>query len=103
MEVLNQLSKLCETFRGHEQLLGFFGYNCMMLSGLCKDDSEKKKKFQLMGSKIYDCRTLLRFLDDFSMLSYSITYGLGKQVKEIFVESLKKNFDSLVIFLRKKI
>ena len=92
MEVIAQLSKLCETYRGHEQLLGFFGYNCMMLSGLCKDESENKKKLQLMGSKIYDCRTLLRFLDDFSMLNYTFSYGLGKQVNLMFCKNIKFYF-----------
>ena len=84
MEVLSLISKLCENYRGHEQLLGFIGYNCMMFSGLCKEESINQKKLQLLGSKIYDCRTILRFLDDFSMLNYSISYGLGKQVSFYF-------------------
>ena len=80
MNLLAHLSQLCETYRGHDQLLGLIGYSFTMLSGLCEEKSETKKKFQIVASQIVNCRTILRFLDDFSMLSYTISYGLGKQV-----------------------
>jgi hypothetical protein len=80
MEILAQISQICENYRGHDQLLGLIGYNCTMLSGLCQEKSEKMMKFQKISTEIYNCRTILRFLDSFSMLNYTISYGFGKQV-----------------------
>lgn len=80
MELVSALSKLCETYRGHDQLLALFGYSSSMIAGLYPENSAKRQKYLTIATQIVNCRTILRFLDDFSMLQYTITYGLGKHV-----------------------
>ena len=77
--LLDNITKLLSTYRGHDQTLSLIGYNCTMLAGLTK--SEKKcVKLKNMASEISKARVVLRLLDDFSMLKYTLMYGLGKHV-----------------------
>ncbi len=80
MDTVVKISELLETYRGHDQVLGFIGYNCMMASGFYPAQNVKSEKLQIASSQIYNCRTILRFLDDFSMFAYTYSYGLGKPV-----------------------
>ena len=36
-----------------------------------------------ISAQISNARVVLRLLDDFSMLSYTLTYGLGKHVRTL--------------------
>jgi hypothetical protein len=80
MDKLGKLAEYFETYRGHDQVLSLLGYNFTMLSGLCPENSKKREKLVILANQIVNCRTLLRFLDDFSMLHYTLSYGLGKHV-----------------------
>ncbi len=80
MEPLARFIDILETYRGHDQVLGLIGYNCTMLSDLYPAKSEK---LQVIANQIYNCRTILRFLDDFSMFAYTYSYGLGKPVSSL--------------------
>lgn len=82
MNVVNNLSTLFETYRGHDQTLALIGYSSKMMSGWYarKNNNKLSAKFQIVSSQISNARTILRLLDDASMLSYTLTYGLGKHV-----------------------
>ncbi len=81
METINKLSKLCETYRGHDQALSLIGYSSKMFSGICsKKNPNLSVKFSKISAEISNARVILRLLDDFSMLSYTLMYGFGKHV-----------------------
>lgn len=91
MEVLNKLSELFETYRGHDQSLSLIGYSLTMFSGLySKRNANFASKLEALSSQISNARVILRLLDDASMLSYTLTYGLGKHVLGIYFKLTKK-------------
>jgi hypothetical protein len=78
----SKLINLLETYRGHDQALSLIGYGCTMLSGTCsKQRPRLAEKFKKISSDIANSRVVLRLLDDFSMLGYTLSYGLGKKVR----------------------
>ena len=80
---MNRVVKIIEyfeTYRGHDQSLGFLGYGSLMFSGVFKKNEKLSLKLKKISSEISNARVILRFLDDFSMLGYTMSYGLGKQV-----------------------
>lgn len=101
---MNRIVKIIEyfeTYRGHDQSLGIIGYgsqmvsNCFVfkinisfliffklkLSGAFKRNEKISSKLKKISSEISNARVILRFLDDFPMLGYTVSYGLGKQVR----------------------
>lgn len=81
MDVVDKLSNLMESYRGHDNSLGLIGYSSTMISGLySKKNPILSKKFKTIANEISNARVILRLLDDFSMLSYTYSYGLGKHV-----------------------
>ena len=59
-----------------------------MLSGLCANKSKTSEreilrvKLKTVSEAIGNTRVILRLLDDYSMLRYTLAYGLGKHVIE---------------------
>jgi hypothetical protein len=53
-----------------------------MFSGLCSNLNKQilANNLNNIAGQISNCRIILRLLDDFSMLSYTLSYGLGKHV-----------------------
>ena len=78
---LVKLIQLLETYRGHDQALSLIGYSLKMCSGIKSNKNpEFSASLDKLSSEISNARVILRLVDDFSMLGYTITYGLGKQV-----------------------
>lgn len=84
MNTLDGLSEFFETYRGHDQSLSLIGYSSKMISGvlLNRKNPVASSKFKIISEQISNARTILRLLDDASMLSYTLTYGLGKKVRK---------------------
>lgn len=82
MNSLDNVSALLETYRGHDQVLSLIGYGSKMLSGFCACNQRPKacETFKIISTQISNARVILRLLDDASMLSYTLKYGLGKHV-----------------------
>jgi hypothetical protein len=78
--LVGKSSTLLESYRGHDQVLSLIGYKCKMLSGLCVSGSSLKTNLSVVSTQIANARVILRLLDDPSMLSYTLSYGLGKSV-----------------------
>lgn len=79
MNYLNKISELLETYRGHDQTLALIQYSSETIAGLTKNQV-KQKKLLTIYSQLSNARTVFRLIDDFSMLNYSLYYGLGKHV-----------------------
>lgn len=84
MNALDNFSALLETYRGHDQVLSLIGYGSKMISGFCANSQRPKtsEKFKIISTQISNARIILRLLDDASMLSYTLKYGLGKHVSK---------------------
>ncbi len=82
MSGLLKLIQLLETYRGHDQALSFIGYGLKMCSGISSKSKNEDLALRLnkLSGEITNCRVVLRLVDDFSMLGYTLSYGLGKQV-----------------------
>ncbi len=87
MDLVVKLSDLFETYRFHDQALSLVGYNCSMLSGLyaSKNNQQLAVSLKSISTQIVNARVILRLFDDASMLRYTISYGLGKFEKNLFV------------------
>ena len=59
------------------------GYKCNMISGLCEKNSRLAVSLKKVSSQISNARIVFRLLDDYSMLHYTLLYGLGKTVREL--------------------
>jgi len=79
MNCLNKFCELLETYRGHDQVLALVQYASETVAGLTKNQV-KQKKLLTFYSQLSNARTVFRLIDDFSMLGYSLSYGLGKHV-----------------------
>ena len=79
-KLLLKSSEYCETYRGHDNLLSLIGYMSRMLSGTKYFSELYSNKLIIISNEISNARVILRFLDDFSMLGYTLSYGLGKHV-----------------------
>ena len=83
---MNRLIQYLETYRGHDQSLSAIGYGSLMLSGMFKNNKKISIKLKTISSQISNARVILRFLDDFSMFGYTVSYGLGKQVSLLTIQ-----------------
>jgi hypothetical protein len=54
----------------------------------CTSSKDTENKLKIFGSKISDCRVMIRLLDDVSVLHDIMSYGWGQQV---FHFSMLKN------------
>ena len=66
----------------------FQGYKCGMLSGLCAKESSLAVGLKSVSSQISNARIVFRLLDDYSMLNYTLQYGLGKHVRKQLLEKI---------------
>ena len=87
MNYLNKISELLENYRGHDQTLALVQYASEVLAGLTKNQV-KQKRLLTIYSQFSNARTVFRLIDDFSMLNYSLFYGLGKHVSLLHFSNL---------------
>jgi hypothetical protein len=58
------------------------GYKCGMISGCLNKNNRLAISLKNLSSQISNARVILRLLDDYSMLTYTLSYGLGKAVRD---------------------
>lgn len=71
-----------------------------MISGLLPHKSQLAINFKNVSSQISNSRVILRLLDDYSMLVYTLSYGLGRQVWKYLTSN--KNNILIIDFNRKR-
>lgn len=80
---------MCDTllasYQGRDGLIKTIGYTCMLAGGLTEGGIQRR--FQTMSREMSQCRVVLRMLDDWPMLKYSMQYGLGKSEEDQVRES----------------
>lgn len=74
-----ETTKLLQTYSGRDKVIRTVTYLSLMLSGISKSN-ENSKKFLTVSLQLSLCRTILRLFDDLPMLSYTLSYGLGRGV-----------------------
>ncbi|OQR73447.1 peroxisomal membrane protein 11C-like [Tropilaelaps mercedesae] len=67
--------KLLDSYHGRDGLIKTLGYTFMLAGGLTKGGIQRR--FQTLAKEMSQCRVILRMLDDWPMLKYSMQYGLG--------------------------
>ena len=53
-----------------------------MISGCLNKNNRLAISLKNLSSQISNARVILRLLDDYSMLTYTLSYGLGKAVRD---------------------
>ncbi|XP_787142.3 peroxisomal membrane protein 11C [Strongylocentrotus purpuratus] len=74
---LVETTKLLQTYSGRDKVIRTVTYLLLMLSGISKSN-ENSKKLLTVSLQLSLCRTILRLFDDLPMLSYTLSYGLGR-------------------------
>lgn len=73
------LDDYLETYSGRDKMLRTMSYMAKLLT-VCTSSKNSEKKLKTFGSKMSECRVMLRLLDDIPALHCMLTYGWGKQV-----------------------
>nr|XP_054750744.1 peroxisomal membrane protein 11C-like [Lytechinus pictus] len=71
-------TKLLQTYSGRDKIVRTVSYLSLMLSGISKSNGNSKKLL-IISQQLSLCRTILRRFDDIPMLSYTLSYGLGRR------------------------
>jgi len=72
------VSDYLETYSGRDRMLRTLSYTAKLLT-VCTSSKSTEKKLKTFGSKMSECRVMLRLLDDLPTLHCVMTYGWGKQ------------------------
>nr|XP_012220425.1 PREDICTED: LOW QUALITY PROTEIN: peroxisomal membrane protein 11C [Linepithema humile] len=72
------VSDYLETYSGRDKMLRTLSYVAKLLTA-CTSSESTEKKLKTFGSKMSECRVMLRLLDDLPTLNYVMTYGWGKK------------------------
>lgn len=73
------VSNYLETYSGRDKMLRTLSYAAKFLT-VCTSSESTEKKLKTFGSRMSECRVMLRLLDDLPTLNYVMTYGWGKKV-----------------------
>lgn len=78
--------ELLRTHSGRDGLMRTLGYACLLGSGVTQ--GSLSKKLAIISSELSHCRVVSRLLDDWPMLKYSASYGLGHQENDYILQTL---------------
>ncbi|KAM9265325.1 peroxisomal membrane protein 11C [Morus bassanus] len=89
---LGGLVAVLETYRGRDRVVRALCYGCQLaggaLAGPQASPSGLAGGLLAVSAQLNACRTALRLFDDFAMLSYSCSYGLGPEDEDGLVRGL---------------
>ncbi|NWT46111.1 PX11C protein, partial [Chroicocephalus maculipennis] len=89
---LSGLVAALETYRGRDRVVRALCYGCQLaggaLAGPQAPPSGLPGSLLAVSAQLNACRTALRLFDDFAMLSYSCSYGLGPKDEDGLVRGL---------------
>lgn len=71
---------LLESYRGRDKIMRLGSFAACFGSGVAKNPELKQKLLKVM-TEISSCRTILRLFDDLSMLTKTLKYGMGRNVR----------------------
>ena len=80
--MLPQLVNVLESYRGRDKIMRLVSYICNLIGGSVQHTRyiHLAQKLFRVGEALSNCRTILRLFDDLAMLTFTLSYGLGKQV-----------------------
>lgn len=76
---ISLISEILETYEGRDKFLKTLSYAAKLATGF-SSSSVTTKKWKLFGSRMSECRVILRLMDDIPILHDTLTYGWGRQV-----------------------
>jgi len=79
--MLRDINNQLESYNGRDRILRLICYTSQLVSG-CTNN----KKLSNLSELISECRTTLRLFDDLPMLTYSLSYGLGKKEPDRYMQ-----------------
>ncbi|GIY11105.1 peroxisomal membrane protein 11C [Caerostris extrusa] len=83
---MNYILRLLNTYRGRDSIVRTVSYLSLYLSSHTKGSNSRKLQF--ISEELSYCRLIMRLFDDFPMLQYTISYGLGSQEKSVLLRIL---------------
>lgn len=78
--VLVTLCNHLNSYYGRETSLRLIQYSCYLFSEFPLLSGHQKKALETAANKLAETRTVLRLLDDFPMLQFTLQQGLGSPV-----------------------
>ncbi|XP_030322186.1 peroxisomal membrane protein 11C isoform X3 [Calypte anna] len=91
-DALRGLVAALESYRGRDRVVRALCYGCQLAGGALAGPQESPTGLPggllAASAQLSACRTALRLLDDFAMLSYSCGYGLGPKDEDGLVRGL---------------
>ncbi|NP_001384244.1 peroxisomal membrane protein 11C isoform 2 [Gallus gallus] len=83
---LGALVAALESYRGRDRVVRALCYGCQLAGGALAGTQSPAEglpgSLLAVSAQLSSCRTVLRLLDDFAMLSHSRAYGLGPKIPE---------------------
>lgn len=76
---LQKVADYLDTYNGRDKVMRILYYSAQYLAGITKS-KELEHKLNIFSDQINCCRTVLRLFDDIPMLTYTLSYGLGRKV-----------------------
>ncbi|KAH0950283.1 hypothetical protein HN011_010596 [Eciton burchellii] len=78
------LHDFLETVSGRDKTFKLLSYMAKLLTA-CTSSKDTENKLKIFGSKISDCRVMIRLLDDVSVLHDIMSYGWGQQESDTVI------------------
>lgn len=89
---LGALVAALESYRGRDRVVRALCYGCQLAGGALAGTQSPAEglpgSLLAVSAQLSSCRTVLRLLDDFAMLSHSRAYGLGPKDEDALVRGL---------------
>ncbi|XP_021234394.1 peroxisomal membrane protein 11C [Numida meleagris] len=89
---LGALVAALESYRGRDRAVRALCYGCQLAGGALAGPQSPAEglpgSLLAVSAQLSSCRTVLRLLDDFAMLSHSCAYGLGPKDEDALVRGL---------------
>uniref|UniRef100_A0A0V0GAZ2 Putative peroxisomal bioproteinsis protein peroxin n=1 Tax=Triatoma dimidiata TaxID=72491 RepID=A0A0V0GAZ2_TRIDM len=82
---LQSVADYLDTYNGRDKVMRIMYYIAQYLAGITKSN-ELEQKLNIFSDQINCCRTVLRLFDDIPMLSYTLSYGLGRKEPDNIVQ-----------------
>ncbi|XP_073980655.1 peroxisomal biogenesis factor 11c isoform X2 [Rhodnius prolixus] len=82
---LQKVADYLDTYNGRDKVMRILYYSAQYLAGITKS-KELEHKLNIFSDQINCCRTVLRLFDDIPMLTYTLSYGLGRKEPDNVVQ-----------------
>ena len=86
MNVVDTYLDLLSKHGSRDRVMRLLAYTCSLVSTHLPQGTNAARRIAAYGTGVNGTRAFTRFLDDIPMLKATLSYGLGKKVRDIYFD-----------------